>query len=417
MIDLGIRRPITILMIVIALLMFSVIMFREIPVELNPNMQSGVVSVITRMRGGVAATEIEKYVTRPLEEAFSEIPGIREIISSSRESESNIMMRFRHDINTDFAVVDVRERIAMVAHRMPREAERPIIARFQQSDAPIIIISLSSVMFTPEQLRDIAENQIIERLMRVSGVANIEIGGGRARKLLIDIDNNLLLAHRLPILEVVQMINTANISISAGTIDENSTNYVIRATGEFTDIEEIGRTGIAITPAGSVIRLNDIATVRDYFYEPTSFARLNAQPVVSLFIQRESEANTISTAAGVMEIIDYLRYVIDPHIAMTVVKNDAEYIIRAVSALTEALVIGGILLAGILFLFMRNTKNILIIASTMPLSLFMSIILLRLFNQTFNVMTLSGLAMGMASVMDSAIVVVENVSYHHHKKT
>ncbi|MCL2485181.1 MAG: efflux RND transporter permease subunit [Endomicrobia bacterium] len=417
MIDLGIKKPVTTIMIVIALMMFSSIMAVRIPIELNPNTQSGMISVITRLRGGVAATEVEKYVTRPLEEVFSELSGLKEMISSSKESESNIMMTFHYGVNTEFMVIDVREKIALVKHLLPKESEKPIIAKFEQSDAPIIIISLSSEKFSPEQLREIAEEQIKEKIMRVSGVANIDIGGGRERKLLMNIDNAKLLAYQLPMLEVVQKISLANISISAGSIDERNSTYVIRATGEYEKIEEIENTGIAITPAGSVIRIKDIGTVQDSFNEPTSFARLNVEPVVSLYIQRESTANTIRTASESLQIIEGLRKTLDPSIAITVVKNDAEYIEKAIYSLVESLVIGAILLAGILFIFMRNVKNILIVATTLPLSIFICAILMYFTNQTFNVMTLSGLAMGIANVMDNAIVVIENIAFHHHRKT
>ncbi len=416
-IDIGIKKPVTTLMIVFALIMFSGIMGTRIPVELNPSTQTGMVSVITRLRGGVAATEVEKYVTRPLEEVFSELSGLKEMISSSKESESNIMMTFHYGIDTDFIVIDIREKLALVKHILPKETEKPIIARFEQSDSPIMIIALSSEKFSPEQLREIAEEQIKDKIMRVLGVANIEIGGGRERKLLIEIDNSKLIAYGLPILEVVQKINLSNISISAGEIDENSKNYVIRATGEYNNIEEIANTGIAITPSGSIIRIGDIATVKDSYYEPTSFSRLNIQPVVSLYIQKESTANTISTANEALKVLDKLKETLDPTIAVTVVKNDAEYISKAIYSLCEALVVGALLLAGILFLFMKNLRNIAIVGTTLPLSLFISILLMYFTKQTFNVMTLSGLAMGMANVMDNAIVVIENISFHHHRKT
>jgi HAE1 family hydrophobic/amphiphilic exporter-1 len=416
-IDIGIKKPVTTLMLVFALIMFSGIMVVRIPVELNPSTQSGMVSVITRLRGGVASSEVEKYVTRPLEEVFSELNGLREMISSSKESESNIMMQFHYGVDTDFIVIDVREKLALVRHLLPKETEKPIIAKFEQSDAPIIIISLNSEKFSPEQLREIAEEQIKEKIMRVSGVANVEIGGGRERKLLIEVDNSKLVAYSLPILEVVQKINLSNISISAGEIDERGKNYVIRATGEYNDISEIQNTGIAITPAGSVVRIKDIAEVRDSYYEPTSFARLNVQPVVSLYIQKESVANTISTAREAIKVIEGLKGTLDDTIAVTVVKNDADYINKAIYSLCEALVVGAILLAGILFLFMRNVRNIAIVCTTLPLSLFMSVILIYFTKQTFNVMTLSGLAMGMANVMDNAIVVLENIAFHHHRKT
>ena len=416
MIEFGIKKPITTLMIVIAMILFSAIATFRIPVELNPSTQSGLVSVITRLRGGVAASEVEKYVTKPLEEVFSELNGLKEIVSSSKESESNIMMIFHHNIDTDFIVIDIREKIAMIKHTLPKETEKPIIAKFEQSDSPIIILSLSSLQKTPEQLREIAEDQLKEKIMRVSGVANVEFGGGRERKFLIEMDNAKLLGYKLSILEIVQKINLSNLSVSAGEINQNSKSYVIRATGEYNSIAEIENTAIAITPSGSIVRLGDIATIRDSYYEPTSFSRLNVQDVVSVYIQKESTANTIKVANEAIKIIEKSKSILDQDITITIVKNDAHYIQKAISSLVEALVIGGIILAGVLFLFMKNVRSIFIVATTMPLSLFMSIILMYLTNQTFNIMTLSGLAMGMANVMDNSIVVLENIAFHFHKK-
>jgi len=415
MIEFGIKKPITTLMIVLALIMFTAITTFQIPVELNPSTKSSLVSVITRLRGGVAASEVEKYVTRPLEEVFSEINGLKEMISSSKESESNIMMTFHHNIDTDFVIIDVREKIAMVKHKLPKETEKSVIAKFEQSDSPVLILSLSSNIKTVEQLREIAEEDIKEQILRVSGVANVEFGGGRERKFLIEMDNAKLLGYKLSILEMVQRINLANISISAGEIAENSQNFVIRATGEYSSIEEIENTAIAITPSGSIVRIGDIATVRDSFYEPTSFSRLNIQPVVSIYVQKESTANTIKVVKETLEVMEKMKKNLDEDIIVTTVKNDAEYISKAISSLVEALVVGGILLASILFLFMKNIRSIFIVATTMPLSLFMSILLMHFTNQTFNIMTLSGLAMGMANVMDNSIVVLENISFHFHR--
>ncbi len=417
MIEFGIKKPITTFMLVIAMLLFSSISIVRIPVELYPSAQSGLVSVVTRLRGGVASSEVEKYVTRPMEEVFAELNGLKEMISSSKESESNIMMMFHHNVDTDFIVIDIREKIAMVRHLLPKETEKPIIAKFEQSDSPVVILSLSSDHKTTEELRIIAEEQIKEKILRVSGVANVEFGGGRERKLLIEIDNERLLGYKLSILEVVQKINLANISISAGEIRQYDQNFVIRATGEYNSIEEIENTAIAITPSGSIVRIGDIAKVKDSFYEPTSFSRLNLQSVVSVYIQKESTGNTIKIANEVMKVIEKIKKDIDQDIIITTVKNDAEYITKAISSLVEALIVGGILLASILFLFMKNIRSIFIVATTMPLSLFISILLMYFTNQTFNIMTLSGLAMGMANVMDNSIVVIENISFHYHRKT
>ncbi|MCB4792305.1 MAG: efflux RND transporter permease subunit [Elusimicrobia bacterium] len=413
----GIQKPISTLMLVIAIILFAVVSLQRIPVELYPNYASGEVSVITRLRGGIAASEVEKYVTRPLEEVFSEINGLKELMSSSRESESVINLKFHNWVDTNFIVIDIREKLAMVRHILPKEVEKPIIAKYQQSDAPIMIVSLSSNECSPEQLRVIAEDKIKDKFMRVSGVANVEIGGGRERKFFIEADNSKLIAYRLPIMSVVEKINLSNISISAGEIPEQNKKFVVRATGEYNNILEIANTGIATTPSGSVIRLRDVATVRDSFYEATSFARLNIKPVVSLYIQKESTANTIKVADEILKNIERLRPTVGSDIVITVVKNDAEFINKSIYALKEALTVGAILLVGILFLFMRNMRSILIVITTLPLSLLLSVVLIYFSNLTFNVMTLSGLAMGIGNVMDNAIVILENISFHHERKT
>ncbi|MGA2091438.1 MAG: efflux RND transporter permease subunit, partial [Endomicrobiales bacterium] len=267
MIELGIRKPIAVFMLVLAIILFAVVTFTRLPVELYPNTETGEVSIITRLRGGIAATEVEKYVTKPLEEAFAEINGLKEMISSSRESESNILLEFHHEIDTNYIIIDIREKLAMVRHLLPREVEKPIIAKFQQSDAPILIVALASEKYSAEQLREMAEDKVKERLMRIGGVANVEIGGGRERKFLIECDNSRLIANKLPILSVVERINLANISISAGELVEDNKKDIIRVSGEYKDLDEIRKTGIAITGAGSIVRLMDIARVRDSYYE------------------------------------------------------------------------------------------------------------------------------------------------------
>ncbi len=136
-----------------------------------------------------------------------------------------------------------------------------------------MILALSSNIYSTEKLREMAEEKIKEKIMRISGVANVEVGGGRERKFLIEIMNSKLVANRLPILSVVEKINLSNLSISAGDITQNGKNYIIRATGEYKDIKEIENTGIGVTPSGSVIRLNDIAVIKDSYFEPTSFRK------------------------------------------------------------------------------------------------------------------------------------------------
>ncbi|OGS18060.1 MAG: hypothetical protein A2219_00805 [Elusimicrobia bacterium RIFOXYA2_FULL_50_26] len=412
MIELGIKRPITTLMLVVAIVVFAVVSFPRIPLELYPNLETGEISVITRLRGGIPATEVEKGVTHPMEEVFSEVNGLKELTSASRESESVIVLRFHPGTNLNFATLDVREKLATIRHRLPREVEKPVIAKFQQFDTPILIIALSSESLSPERLRERAEEKIKERIMRINGVANIEIGGGQERKILIDIDNARLLAYSLPIMSVVEMINVNNISVSAGNVEKMGERYIVRATGEYSAVKEIENTGIGVTPQGSIIRLSDIATVRDSYYEPSSFARLNVKPVVSMYIQKESEANTITVGNKISSLVEELSNQYASDMTMTIVKNDAEFIQKAITSLKISVFEGAILVTAILFFFLRNFKTIGIIVTTLPISLLLSAVLMYFGGLSLNIMTLSGLAMGLGNLMDNAIVIMGNLSYH-----
>jgi|GEM_PF-374231 len=411
MIKLGIKKPITTLMLVIAIIIFAVASLPRLPVELYPNHEFGEISIITRLRGGIPATEVESNVTRPMEAVFSEVNGVREVSSASRESESNIVLKFYPNTNLNFAILDVREKLASIKYRLPKEVERPVIAKFQQSDVPVVIIALSSDHLSPEQLREIAEEKIKEKIARVVGVANIEIGGGQERKILIDIDNSRLLSYGLPIMNVVDMINTNNISVAAGDVSKQGERYIIKAAGEFSNVDEIGATGIGMTPSGSIISLRDIAHVADSYYEPTSFARLNVKPVVSLYIQKETSANTIKVGRQIVEKVELLKKEYAKDMTITIIKNDAEFIEEAVNDLESSVFQGAVLIGVILFVFLKNFRTIFIIISIMPIAIMLSVILMFAGGFSLNIMTLSGLAMGLGNLMDNAIIILQNIAH------
>ena len=415
-VELGIKKPVTTLMLACGIIIFALVCYRHIPVELYPNYEFGEVSVISHLRGGIPASEVEKYVTRPMEEVFSEVNGVKEIISASREAESVIILKFYPETNPNFAILDVREKLATIRQKLPREMERPIIAKFQQSDVPVMIVTLVSDVYTPEQLREIAEDKIKEHFFRISGVANVEIGGGRERKILIELDNSKLVSYGLPILSVIEKINLSNISISAGEIQKFNNRYIVRATGEYENIDEIKETAVAVTESGSVVRLGEIAEVKDSYYEPTSFARLNLHSVVSIYIQKETIANTLSVAENLTKEIERLKNSFGQKINFTIVKNDAEFIKKSISSLKTSLVYSVILVGVVLMLFLKSFRSVLVIIFIVPVSLCITVVFMYLSKLSFNIMTLSSLGLGVGMVVDNAIIILENIVFHSQKE-
>ncbi|MFH0948780.1 MAG: efflux RND transporter permease subunit [Elusimicrobiota bacterium] len=415
-VELGIKKPVTTLMLACSIIIFALVGFKHIPVELYPNYEFGEVSIISHLRGGIPASEVEKYVTRPMEEVFSEVNGVKDMTSASREAESVIILKFFPETNLNFTILDIREKLATIRHRLPREMERPVIAKFQQSDVPVMIITLASDSYTPEQLREIAEDKIKERFLRISGVANIEIGGGRERKILIEVDNAKLVSYGLPILSVIEKINLSNISVSAGEIEKFNERYTIRATGEYKDIDEIKSTAVAVTERGSVVRLGEIAEVKDSYYEPSSFARLNLHSVVSVYIQKETIANTLSVAKNLLKEIEKLKNLFGGEVNFTVVKNDADFINQSISSLKSSLVYSAILVGVVLMAFLKSFRSVLVIIFIVPVSLCITVVLMYMSKLSFNIMTLSGLGLGVGMLVDNAIIILENIVGHFQKE-
>ncbi len=354
--DLSIRRPITVTMLCLGLGLLGVISLTRLPIELYPNFSFGDISIIINIRGGMPPEEVENQVTRPIEEAVGDVSHMKDVISISEEGRARVVLTFEPGTDMDFAALEVREKFSRVRSKLPKEIEKPIIAKFEQEDVPILIVAVTALEFTPEMLRRLVDEEIKDRIMRVEGVANVDIGGGRERKILVEIDLERLQAFRLPIERVTRLLNVSNLNLLAGEVDRQRNKVLIRAMGEFRSIEEIEQLGIAITPSRSIIRLKDVASVKDSFLEATSYARVNALPVVSLYIQKETTANTVQVARSILQALDRMKG--DPRLPrelkFIVTHDQSVQIKRAIELVGSALVSGGLLAILVLGAFLST---------------------------------------------------------------
>lgn len=454
----AIRRPVTILMAVIISFLLGIISIFYLPVELMPNISFGEISIIVRIRGGIPPIEVEERVTKPIEEAVGTVSHMREMLSISKEGESTIVLSFEPGTDMNFAALEVREKFARIKNKLPREIEKPIIANYKYSDYPIMILALTSEVYSPEHLRRVVDEKIKDKLKRIGGVANVEVGGGRARKVLVEVDQRRLAAQGLSLNKVISILSLNNLNLLAGEIERKREKYLIRTIGEFETVDDIKNIGIATAPSGSIIRLKDVASVKDSFLEPAGFARMNVRPVVSIYVQKESTANTIKVVSGVQKQIDIIEPTIDEKIKMTVTYNQAEFIRNSINTVKTSLLRGALLAIIILLLFLahmpqkfypyifafmigvlmlpakilylvlagavifllysRNLRFILIISLAIPISVMITFAAMYLINVsnmmliTLNIMTLAGLALGIGMLVDNGIVVLENIFRH-----
>jgi HAE1 family hydrophobic/amphiphilic exporter-1 len=405
----SVNKPVSITMLFIGIVIVGAVALLRLPVELKPNIAYGDISIIVAVRGGMPPQEVESMVTKPIEEAVSTVTHLENIYSTSKAGESRIWLEFEPGINMDFAALEVRDKFSKIKDKLPKEIEKPIIAQYKESDTPIMILAVISKAHTVEALRRIVDEQIKERILRIEGVANVDVYGGRERKILVEIDQARLQAHHVPIDNVVSSLGANNFNLLLGELPREKNKYLIRAMGIFEKIKDIEEIGVSVTPQGSVIKLKDVAEVKDSFLEPSSYARTDIENVVSIYIQKESTANTIKVVNGIQRELAKIKIVIDKNIYIKLTLNQAEVINDAIDSVKSSLVSGAFLSVLILLLTLRDLRPTFIIGITIPISVMFTFILMYFQKLSLNVMTLSGLALGIGMLVDNSIVVLDNV--------
>ncbi|MEA3489257.1 MAG: efflux RND transporter permease subunit [Candidatus Omnitrophota bacterium] len=453
----SILRPITTVMIFAALSLMGVISITRLPVELYPDISFGRISIIIYIRGGIPPTEVESMVTKPIEEAVSTVSHLERLLSISKEGESTVVLSFERGINMQLAAMEVREKFAKVKEKMPKEAEKPIIAQFSQTDVPIVIFAVTSRKRTTEELRKLVDEDVKERIKRINGVANVEVGGGRERKIIIEADKKALFRYAVSINRLISALGASNLNLLTGDLERRKDKVLIRAIGQFVSIDDIKNTVVMSLPDGSTVKVRDLADVKDSYLESKTYARINIKPIISVYVQKESKANTILVAKTILEEIENLKLLLPDDVEVVVTKNQAEFIKTSIANLRKSLLRGAVMIIFILMLFLGKLGNkaafvvplglaaaffapplmlyfilaglvvflvflekyrpILIVALSIPISLIITFGLMDLSNMffpgkinlTINVITLFGLALGVGMLVDNSIVVFENI--------
>ena len=453
----SITKPVTTIMIFAALALMGVISLTRLPVELYPDISFGQISVIIYIRGGIPPTEVESLVTRPIEEALSTVSHLDNMLSISKEGEATVVLSFERGIDMQLAAMEVREKFAKVKEQLPKEAEKPIIAQFSQTDVPIVIFAVTSRKRTTEELRKLVDERVKERMKRISGVANVEVGGGRERKIIVEADEKALYRYAVSLNKLISALGANNLNLLAGEFERNNDKVIIRAIGQLESVEEIKNTAVLTKPDGSIVRVKDLAKVKDSYLEAKSYARINVNPIVSVYVQKETKANTIKVSETIIDEIEIVRDLMPDDVELIITKNQSEFIKRSISNLKDALLRGAVMIIFILMLFMgklgkkanyivplgllaatiapsiplyvllvglviflvslKKYRPILIVAISIPISLIITFAFMELSNMfmagimdlTINFITLFGLALGVGMLVDNSIVVFENI--------
>ena len=413
----AIQRPVMMSMISAIIILLGGISLTRLPVDLLPDISLPTINVRVNY-AGVGPLEMEELVTRPLEQQLSAVSGLQQMNSTSSEGNSQIRLNFTwgHDLNE--AMDDIRTRIDRVRGRLPDDADPPVIQKFDPNQAPILGLAVESLDGSLDrvELRELAEQTLSPRLERVNGVAAVTVNGGLRRQIHVELSREKTTALDLSVDRVVNVLQTENQNIPIGEIYRGDRAFLLRSQGQFENLDQIGNL-VVLTKAGVPIYLKDIADITDSTEDVRSVLRINGRPGVRLQVTKQSGTNTVEIARGVRAEIERINREV-PGIKLMLLDDSAKFIERAISAVSEHVMIGSVLVILIIFLFLRSPRSTLIVATSIPISVVGTFALLYFAGMTLNTMTFGGLALGVGMVVDAAIVVLENAYRHmeHHGK-
>ena len=401
----AIRRPVATAMILMMVVVIGVFALINIPQDLFPEIELPVAIVVTQY-ANVGPEEIESLITRPLESVLASVEDLSMIYSITVQGQSIVILEFNMDVNMDMATLNMRENIARVSGVLPADATEPRVLKLDLNAMPVMNVHISGDM-TPSQLFRGVESHLLTYFERARGVATTTLIGGLTEEITVAVNPETLIGLGVSLQEIAQMLAAENVNLPGGTVTRGNTEVIVRTLGEFNTIEDIRNLPMLLRDR-SIVRLQDIANVTQGYRERTSISRINGEPSVSISITRQSDANAVAVSNAIHRVIADLseRF---PEYTIRVGLDQAEYINQSLTALSRAAVIGGILAMLVVFLFLRSFKTTLVVAISIPVSLLATFALMESMGMTLNLITLSALALSVGLLIDTSIIVLENI--------
>lgn len=407
--EIGVKRPITTTMLFIAVFLLGVITFYMLPTDVLPDIELPTLTVIT-VYPGASANEVEQQVTKALEQTLSGASNLKKITSKSKENVSFITLQYQWNSNLEEVTNDARDLIDLAKRRLPDGAEDPQIMKINSSMLPVIIYGVNSKE-SYSGISKIIEEKITNPLKKLPGVGTVLVIGEPKREIKVQVNPEQLKAYHLSVAQIAQYLTLGNINIPGGNIKVGGNEFSIRVPGEFQDVNEISNLAIA-TFNGNVIRLKDIAEIKDGFKETDEIIRVGGKHSVGLLVQKQSGANTLEVANELRSEVKKIGKNLPPDVQIKELLDSSTLVSSSINNLTETILYAALFVVLIVFLFLRNVRSSLIVILTIPFSLIVAFIYMYFAGYTVNIFSLMSLAVAIGVVVDNAIVVLDNITRH-----
>lgn len=404
--EISVKRPVAITMVILIVLLLGAVSLQKLNMDLLPEMNLPMALAMTSYTGA-GPEEIENLVTRPLEGVIGTVNGVKNINSTSSQGQSMVMVEFAWGTDMNFAINQMREKVDMLTNMLPDGSEKPLLLKLDPNLMPVMAIGVGGKMDLTT-LDTLAEEVIQPNLERINGVASVSVEGGIKREIKISAIPQRLQAYGLTLDTIVNQLRLDNRNTSAGTVEEGLKQHTVRVIGEFDTLQQIENLQIAL-PTGGYIRLIDVATVEDTFKENKQIVHMNGQPSIQLSIMKQTDANTVKVSDDVLKALEDIKKLLPPGVEIQIGFDQAQYIRTSVNNVADSAYEGAFLAVLVLLLFLRNFRSTLIIATSIPIAVISTFILMYFSGVTLNVISLGGLALGIGNMVDNAIVILENI--------
>lgn len=398
-------------MIVLAVLALGFMSLRNLAVDLFPEIDLPVAVVATNYQDA-APEDIQNLISRPIESTVSAVEGIDTVQSQSQSGASLVVMMFQNGTDLDQALLDVREKVDQVKGYLPEGAGEPSILRFSPESLPVMYLGLTGEDLA--ELTEIADQQIVPFFERQEGVASVTIEGGLEREIQIELSEESLAQYGLSPQVVMETLGSTNSSSSIGTVEQGDQDLQIRVVNEFKTIEDIENTQIQ-TETGGVVRISDIATVSDDFKDISSETKVNGEHSIVLSVMKQTDANTVEVASNIKDAMPGITEDLPEGLDLKTIIDTSEFIEMSIDSVLNNILIGGAIAFIILLLFFKSIRATIVIGLSIPIAIIATFTLMYFTGQTLNVLSLGGLALGIGMMLDSSIIILENI-YSYRKK-
>lgn len=435
---LPVDRPVTTIMIFLAVILMGVISWTRIPQELFPSMEYPQITIVTKYEGA-GPEEAEKLISKIIEETAGTVKRIKRVSSISKEGVSIVSCEFVWGTNMDFASMDIREKIDLIKESLPKDSLDPIVLKYNPMQVEAMILSANykdTEESSPDKMADLrtfVKKNIKDELERLEGVAKVAIRGGEQREILVEIDKGRLLANQVSITDVITSLQTANITYPAGTIKEEKHEYIVKTVGEFQNLEDIaslsfgkqtqdqqeqryrkdrtyqGETG------DKIVYMRDVADVQESLKDRKGFSRYNSRENVSISVYPQSGANLINMSKLVKEKLKELHDKIPKDVEIEITYDQSIFIKQSLDNIYASGIQGALLSLILLYFFMKSFVGSTIINTAIPISLCVTLSIMYFQGITINSMSLGGLTIGIGMVVDNGNMVLENILMSVHK--